>query len=143
VLPEAAPPSADGFRPLGEKCDPGHIDALTRCDGAVSLPNTATPSRQPVEVTVDEHQRREYWRRNLRLMAVLLTIWALVSFGAGILFVEPLNEIVIAGFPLGFWFAQQGSIITFVILIAVYVTRMDKLDAEFGVDEYEEEVHHS
>jgi len=76
-------------------------------------------------------------------MAVLLTIWALVSFGAGILFVEPLNEIVIAGFPLGFWFAQQGSIIVFVALIAVYVVRMDKLDAEFGIDEYEEEVHHS
>jgi putative solute:sodium symporter small subunit len=96
-----------------------------------------------LEATVDEDQRRTYWRRNLRLMAVLLTIWALVSFGAGILFVEPLNEIVIAGFPLGFWFAQQGSIIVFVILIAVYVVRMDKLDAEFGVDEYEEEVHHS
>jgi putative solute:sodium symporter small subunit len=92
---------------------------------------------------VDEHQRREYWRRNVRLMAVLLTVWALVSFGAGILFVEPLNEIVIAGFPLGFWFAQQGSIIIFVVLIAIYVTRMDKLDAEFGIDEYEEEVHHS
>ena len=92
---------------------------------------------------MDEHQRREYWRRNLRLMAVLLTIWALVSFGAGILFVEPLNEVVIAGFPLGFWFAQQGSIITFVILIAVYVWRMDKLDAEYGIDEYEQEVHHS
>ena len=92
---------------------------------------------------MDEHQRREYWRRNLRLMAVLLTIWALVSFGAGILFVEPLNEVVIAGFPLGFWFAQQGSIITFVLLIAVYVWRMDKLDAEYGIDEYEEEVHHS
>ena len=92
---------------------------------------------------MDEHQRREYWRSNLRLMAVLLTIWALVSFGAGIIFVEPLNEVVIAGFPLGFWFAQQGSIITFVILIAVYVTRMDKLDAEYGIDEYEEEVHHS
>lgn len=96
-----------------------------------------------MEDTVDEHQRREYWRRNLRLMAVLLAIWALVSFGAGILFVEPLNEVVVAGFPLGFWFAQQGSIITFVILIAVYVTRMDKLDAEYGIDEYEEEVHHS
>ena len=92
---------------------------------------------------MDEHQRREYWRRNLRLMAVLLTIWALVSFGAGILFVEPLNNIEIAGFPLGFWFAQQGSIITFVILIAVYVVRMDKLDAEYGIDEYEQEVHHS
>ncbi|WP_110240547.1 DUF4212 domain-containing protein [Nocardioides gilvus] len=92
---------------------------------------------------MDATQRRTYWRRNLRLLAILLTIWALVSFGAGILFVEPLNEIVVAGFPVGFWFAQQGSIIVFVILIAVYVTRMDKLDAEFGIDEYEEEVHHS
>ncbi|MDP3892493.1 DUF4212 domain-containing protein [Nocardioides sp.] len=92
---------------------------------------------------MDHEQRRAYWRRNLRLMAVLLSIWALVSFGAGILFVEPLNEISFIGFPLGFWFAQQGSIIIFVILIAIYVWRMDKLDAEFGVDEYEEEVHHS
>ncbi len=92
---------------------------------------------------MDETQRRAYWRRNLRLMAVLLTIWALVSFGAGIVFVEPLNEIEILGFPLGFWFAQQGSIVIFVLLIAFYVWRMDKLDAEFGIDEYEEEVHHS
>ena len=92
---------------------------------------------------MDEAQRRAYWRRNLKLMAVLLTIWALVSFGAGIFFVEPLNELEVAGFPVGFWFAQQGSIITFVVLIAVYVLRMDKLDAEFGIDEYEEEVHHS
>ena len=92
---------------------------------------------------MDEKQRKAYWRRNLRLLAVLLTIWAAVSFGAGILFVEPLNEVEFIGFPLGFWFAQQGSIITFVILIAVYVWRMDKLDAEFGIDEYEQEVHHS
>ncbi|KHL17019.1 putative solute:sodium symporter small subunit [Mumia flava] len=92
---------------------------------------------------MDEQARREYWRSNLRLMAVLLTIWALVSFGAGIIFVDALNNIEIAGFPLGFWFAQQGSIITFVILIAVYVWRMDKLDKRYGIDEYEEEVHHS
>jgi len=92
---------------------------------------------------MNEAQRRDYWRRNLRLMAVLLSIWALVSFGAGILFVEPLNNIDFLGFPLGFWFAQQGSIITFVILIAIYVWRMDKLDAEYGIDEYEQEVHHS
>ena len=92
---------------------------------------------------MDATQRQEYWRRNLRLMAVLLAIWALVSFGAGILFVEALNNVVIGGYPLGFWFAQQGSIITFVILIAVYVWRMDKLDAEFGITEYEEGVHHS
>ena len=92
---------------------------------------------------MDTQARQEYWKRNVRLMSVLLVVWAAVSFGAGIVFVEPLNEIVIAGFPLGFWFAQQGAIITFVVLIAVYVWRMDKLDAEFGIDDYEEEVHHS
>jgi putative solute:sodium symporter small subunit len=92
---------------------------------------------------MDQSQRQEYWRRNLRLMAGLLTVWALVSFGAGILFVEQLNKVSFLGFPLGFWFAQQGSIIVFVILIAIYVWRMDKLDAEFGIDEYEQEVHHS
>ena len=91
---------------------------------------------------MDDASRQAYWRSNLRLMAVLLTIWALVSFGAGIVFVEALNNIEVAGFPLGFWFSQQGSIITFVVLIAVYVWRMDKLDAEYGVEEYEQEVHH-
>ncbi len=91
---------------------------------------------------MDDASRQAYWRSNLRLMAVLLTVWALVSFGAGIVFVEALNKIEVAGFPLGFWFSQQGSIITFVVLIAIYVWRMDKLDAEYGVDEYEEEVHH-
>ena len=92
---------------------------------------------------MDDRQRQEYWRRNLRLMAVLLTIWALVSFGAGILFVDALNNLTFIGYPLGFWFAQQGSIIAFIILIAVYVWRMDKLDAEYGIDEYDSEVHHS
>ncbi len=92
---------------------------------------------------MDQSQRQDYWRRNLRLMASLLAVWALVSFGAGILFVEQLNKVSFMGFPLGFWFAQQGSIIVFVILIAIYVWRMDKLDAEFGIDEYEQEVHHS
>ena len=92
---------------------------------------------------MDENARRAYWRHNLRLMAVLLVIWALVSFGAGIFFADALNNIEVAGFPLGFWFAQQGSIIVFVLLIAVYVWRMDKLDKKYGIDEYEEEVHHS
>jgi putative solute:sodium symporter small subunit len=91
---------------------------------------------------LDAQQRQRYWKRNLRLMSILLVIWALVSFGAGILFVEPLNNISLFGIPLGFWFAQQGSIITFLILIAIYVWRMDKLDAEFGITEYEQEVHH-
>lgn len=93
---------------------------------------------------MDAVKRQEYWRRNLRLMAVLLAIWALVSFGAGIIFVEPLNNLTsLMGVPLGFWFAQQGSILTFLVLIAVYVWRMDKLDKEFGITEYEEGIHHS
>ena len=78
-----------------------------------------------------------YWRRNLRYLAILLTIWFAVSFGAGILFVEPLDRIHIpgTGFPLGFWFAQQGSIYVFVVLIFVYVALMNRLDREFDVDE--------
>jgi putative solute:sodium symporter small subunit len=83
----------------------------------------------------DDRWREEYWRRNLRLMAILLVIWFTVSFGFGILLVEQLNRIEIAGFPLGFWFAQQGSIYVFVVLILVYAKRMDRLDIEFGVDE--------
>ncbi|MCA5893371.1 DUF4212 domain-containing protein [Isoptericola sp. NEAU-Y5] len=79
--------------------------------------------------------RKEYWSKNLRLMVVLLAIWFVVSFGCGILFVEQLNQVVIAGFPLGFWFAQQGSIYVFIVLIAVYALRMDRLDDEYGVSE--------
>ena len=82
---------------------------------------------------MDESQREEYWRFNLRLMATLLTVWFVVSYLFGILLVELLNNIVINGFPLGFWFAQQGSIITFVVLIGVYVWRMDRLDDHYGI----------
>lgn len=92
---------------------------------------------------MDAAARQAYWRANLRLMSVLLAVWALVSFGAGIIFVEPLNSVNFMGVPLGFWFAQQGSIITFLILIAIYVWRMDALDKKFGITEYEEGVTHS
>ena len=83
------------------------------------------------------NRAREYWHRNLRIVAILLGVWFLVSFGAGILFVEPLNAARIpgTGFPLGFWFAQQGAIYVFVILIFVYVWLMNRLDREFEVDE--------
>jgi len=78
-----------------------------------------------------------YWRRNLTYVAVLLTVWFLVSFGAGILFVDQLDLIRIpgTGFPLGFWFAQQGSIYIFVVLIFVYVVLMNRLDRRYGLDE--------
>lgn len=78
---------------------------------------------------------RAYWHANLRLVAVLLTIWFVVSFGFGILLVDVLNTIEIAGFKLGFWFAQQGSIVTFVILIFVYAYLANRLDRKHNVDE--------
>jgi putative solute:sodium symporter small subunit len=85
--------------------------------------------------TESEDNAQGYWRANLRLMAVLLAIWFAVSFGAGVLFVDELNAIRVGGFKLGFWFAQQGSIYTFVVLIFVYVFRMNAIDRAFGVHE--------
>ena len=76
-----------------------------------------------------------YWRKNLRLLAGLLTIWFLVSYGCGILFADWLNQFRLGGYKLGFWFAQQGAIYVFVVLIFVYVRRMNKLDRAYGVDE--------
>ena len=84
---------------------------------------------------IDPAKAKAYWRRNVRLITIMLIIWALVSYVCGILLVEPLNAIVIGQIPLGFWFAQQGSIITFVILIFVYCWLMDRLDKEFDVQE--------
>lgn len=78
---------------------------------------------------------KAYWSENLRLMFILLVVWFVVSFGCGILFVEELNTFRMGGFKLGFWFAQQGSIYLFVILIFVYVGLMNKLDQKYGVRE--------
>ena len=71
-----------------------------------------------------------YWRTNTRLVLALLLIWATVSYGCGIVFVEQLNQFHLGGYPLGFWFAQQGSIFVFVVLIGVYCVVMDRLEAE-------------
>lgn len=84
---------------------------------------------------MDASQRKKYWRENLKYLTILLSIWFLVSYGFGILWVDELNTIRLGGFKLGFWFAQQGSIFVFVILIFVYVRLMNKLDKKFKVDE--------
>ena len=76
-----------------------------------------------------------YWKENLKYLLILLSVWFAVSYGAGILFKEALDTIKIGGFPLGFWFAQQGSIYVFVILIFIYVRLMNKLDKKYGYDE--------
>ncbi len=80
-----------------------------------------------------EASARRYWRKNLQIMALLLAVWFAVPFGLGIVFVEPLNTIHLGGFPLGFWFAQQGSIYVFLGLVLIYAFWMRRLDREHGV----------
>ena len=84
---------------------------------------------------MESSQRKKYWRENLKYLAILLFIWFIVSYGFGILLVDELNTIRLGGFKLGFWFAQQGSIYVFVVLIFVYVRLMNKLDKKYKVDE--------
>ncbi|MEN0005719.1 MAG: DUF4212 domain-containing protein [Bacteroidota bacterium] len=78
---------------------------------------------------------KAYWRENLTYLAILLSVWFLVSYVLGIFLVEPLNAVRLGGAKLGFWFAQQGSIYVFVALIFVYVYLMNKLDKKYGVSE--------
>ena len=93
--------------------------------------NLSSSQRSP------EEQARSYWKANLRLLTVLLLIWFLVSYGCGILFVDVLNQFHLPGtsFPLGFWFAQQGSIYAFLVLIFVYIKKMQQLDEHYGFSE--------
>jgi putative solute:sodium symporter small subunit len=76
-----------------------------------------------------------YWKATLSLLSKILVVWFLVSFGAGILFAPQLNSIKLGGYPLGFWFAQQGSIYIFIILIFLYAIKMGRIDREFDVHE--------
>lgn len=79
--------------------------------------------------------RAAYWKANVRMLAILLFFWFVVSYGLGIILVEPLNSIHVGGYPLGFWFAQQGSIYVFLVLIFVYAAYMNRLDKQFDVHE--------
>lgn len=78
---------------------------------------------------------KKYWKTNLKYLGILLSIWFLVSFILGIILVEEMNTIRFGGFKLGFWFAQQGSIYFFVLIILVYIKLMNKLDKKYGVNE--------
>jgi len=90
------------------------------------LPGMPPPSPAPDPI--------QFWRANLVLVAVLLVVWAAVSFGLSIFFVEPLNGFRLGGFPLGFWFAHQGSIYTFIVLVWIYALAADRLAHRYGVD---------
>lgn len=84
---------------------------------------------------MDKETRKKYWKENLKYLAILLAVWFVVSFGFGILLVDQLNTIKLGGFKLGFWFAQQGSIYVFVVLIFIYVRLMNTLDKKYNVNE--------
>ncbi len=95
---------------------------------------------QPPKDTIDVRDPRiaesihRYWRKNVRVMAACLMVWAIAGLGCGVLFADVLNRVSVGGFPLGFWFAQQGSIVIFVLLILVYGLALDRLDAEHQSD---------
>lgn len=78
---------------------------------------------------------KAYWSANLRLLAGCLIVWFIISYGLGIILVEPLNAIQLGGYKLGFWFAQQGSIYVFIAIIFFYAWRMSALDKKYGFDE--------
>ena len=78
---------------------------------------------------------KKYWRTNLKYLGILLTFWFLVSYVMGIVLVDELNSFKIGGFKLGFWFAQQGSIYFFVLIIIIYIALMNRLDKKYGVND--------
>lgn len=82
-----------------------------------------------------QNDKEAYWKTNLKYLFILLAIWFIVSYGFGIILADPLNKYNVGGFPLGFWFAQQGAIYVFVILIFIYVYLMNRLDKKYGMDE--------
>ena len=82
---------------------------------------------------MDKKLAKKYWRENIKYLIILLSIWFTVSFGFGILLIDELNQFKIVGFKLGFWFAQQGSIYVFVILIFVYIFLMNRLDKKYNL----------
>lgn len=84
---------------------------------------------------MDKINYNDYWKKNISIILRILVVWAAVSYGAGILFVDILDKIELLGFPVGFWFANQGSIYVFIGLIVYYIRAMNTLDAEYGVDE--------
>lgn len=86
-------------------------------------------------MSLTPEKAQAYWKENLRIIVTYLVIWFVVSYGCGILFVDQLNAIPFFGFKLGFWFAQQGAIYVFCVLIVAYAISMNKLDQKYDVHE--------
>ena len=124
---------------IGQKClQPLCCYASSAYKLAANQPNLATNNGLR-ESDMEEQKRNAYWRANIKLMLGLLSIWFLVSFGFGILFVDFLNEIQFFGFKFGFWWAQQGSIYVFVVLIFIYSAAMKRIDKQYQSSDEEQE----
>jgi putative solute:sodium symporter small subunit len=93
-----------------------------------------TPEREPAGPETSANEKA-YWSQNIRLLWTLMTIWFVVSFGAGILFRDFLDQFAIGGYPLGFWFAQQGAIYFFILLIIFYSVRMKQIERQYDLDD--------
>jgi putative solute:sodium symporter small subunit len=104
---------------------------------ASTVPADEAGGRQVGRSREAEERQRGYWRANLRLQLGLLAVWAIVGYVLSIFLANVLNDFTVYGFPIAFWFAQQGAIFTFVILIFLYAWRMDDIDHEFDVQEEE------
>jgi putative solute:sodium symporter small subunit len=124
---------SDRARPAGPSAD---ARAEASAPASLDLPvqggaeaRASASAHAEAEAKAKAEADRRYWRANLRLLSGLLAVWALVSFGFAIAWVEPLNRYFLGGFPLGFWFAQQGAIFTFILLIFVYAYTMDRIEA--------------
>lgn len=136
IDPGAPPPSAQalGSAPMNRM----HSRAGSEKEEIyIHYSDNAPPPDHHARETTNETTVNRYWAENIKLLLSLLAIWFVVSFGAGILFVEQLNKFSLGGYPLGFWFAQQGSIYVFVALIFFYSYRMKKIERRYGVDDDE------
>jgi putative solute:sodium symporter small subunit len=111
---------------------PGDYDAPTEEGGGVPSAEGSNAEASSEETSAAEGA---YWRENIRLLVSLMTIWFVSSFGAGILFRDFLDQFMLGGYPLGFWFAQQGAIYIFIALICFYVVRMKQIERKYDLDD--------
>ncbi|MEM1196016.1 MAG: DUF4212 domain-containing protein [Pseudomonadota bacterium] len=117
--------------------DPGDFDEGSEDVYTVSAEARGEPAAEPGPAATGETSASEnaYWRENIRLLVSLMLIWFACSFGAGILFRDFLDQFSLGGYPLGFWFAQQGSIYVFIALIITYVIRMKAIERKYDLDD--------
>ena len=104
-------------------------------DDTISSSTNTSPADQTTDSGETAANEGAYWRENIRLLCSLMVVWFAASFGCGILLRDFLDQFMLGGYPLGFWFAQQGAIYTFIVLIAFYVVRMKQIERKYDLDD--------